>query len=161
MAYQALELRDLSQAVMLAHDALKIDPHYAPAHRLLGLVDWSSVRGREEAARHFTKALKCSGSSNPYTLRTCAVVLVLEGSYADALRVMSDAVAVGNNCPLAWRGLGIMSYLYGGSPTQASACLSRALELSGGMDVEAGRLRGLILLEGGGTPMRDYAFSSA
>lgn len=92
--------------------------------------------------------MRCSSGSNPYTLRTCSVVLALGGRYAEALKVMAEAVAVGHNYPLAWRALGIMTYLYGGGAAHAEACLSRAVELSGGVDVEAGRMRGLILLEG-------------
>lgn len=44
MAYQAMELKDAANALLLAHDVLRIDPHYAAAHRLLGLLEWQSPK---------------------------------------------------------------------------------------------------------------------
>ena len=52
----------------------------------------------------------------------------------------------GNNNPLAWRALGIMSYIYNNDKDFALVCLHKAYVLSNHIDIEAARLKGQILL---------------
>jgi hypothetical protein len=55
-------------------------------------------------------------------------------------------VQSGNNNPLAWRALGIMSYIYNNDKDFALVCLHKAYVLSNHIDIEAVRLKGQILL---------------
>ena len=148
LAYTYLDSNDNISAAKHAKAALKLDPQQSAAHRLLGITDFQNPKSRSDALKHFESSFKF-GMNNPYTLRTYSVVMALEGNYDEAYKLMESAVGFGSNNSLSWRALGIMSYLYCGKKDEAVIYLAKAFELSGGIDVEALRLRGQILMESG------------
>jgi hypothetical protein len=48
-----------------------------------------------------------------YAMRVASVYFALQGRYFDAVTTMHSATAVsGSACPLGWRALAVMTYLY-------------------------------------------------
>jgi tetratricopeptide (TPR) repeat protein len=149
LAYCNIDLNELNTAKGYAIEALKIDPCLTSAHRCLGIISWLGNEhegNRAESVRHFSTSMKYAGN-NPYTLRSVACIQALEGNYKDALKLMTLAVQSGPNCPLAWRALGIMTYLYTTNKENSTVYLQKAFDLSNELDVESIRLKGQILME--------------
>jgi len=90
---------------------------------------------------------------SPHILRSYSIALALSGQYADSLEMINAAAEIGGNTSaLTWRAAGQMIYLYDQDSTskeRAQCALKRAFELSGEVDIEAGRLRAQILMEEG------------
>jgi len=160
LAYTYLDSNDNTSASKHAEAALKLDSQQPAAHRLLGIIAFQNPKTRGDAVKHFRSALKC-GINNPYTLRTFSVVTALEGNYEDAYKYMESSVGFGSNNPLSWRALGFMSYLYRGNRDDAIIYLAKAFEISGGIDVEALRLKGQILMEMGNFSEARKCFQNA
>lgn len=160
LAYTYLDSNDNISASKHAEAALKLDPQQPAAHRLLGITAYQNPKTRDNAFKHFRSAIKY-GINNPYSLRTFSIVNALDGNYEDAYKYMASAVGYGSNNPLSWRALGFMSYLYHGNRDEAIVYLAKAFEISGGIDVEALRLRGQILMEMGNFSEARKSFQTA
>ena len=157
-AYACMDMSDWDHAIIHARKALLMDDSLGPAHRCLGLLLFRDRSSRKQAINHFNVSLDLStlnptsSAYNPYSLRTGAVVMAIEGNYAAALRTMEASCQACCNNPVAWRVLGIMTYLYGeggakANAQRASEFLLKAIELSGGIDLDAMILRGQLLME--------------
>lgn len=148
-AYCHFSRKEYKDALRLAKNALGHDGRFAPALRVWGLVEWYQGN-RSNALVMFKKSLKVF-PMNPYCLRNYAVASALCGHYDEAVSKMKAAAEIGGNiCSLAWRAAGQMSYIYDRNSSGrifASQCFERAFELSGGIDMEAGRLHAQVLME--------------
>jgi tetratricopeptide (TPR) repeat protein len=150
-AYCHFDKKEYKDALRLAKNGLSHDGRFAPALRMWGLVEWYQGH-RSNALVMFKKSLKAF-PMNPYCLRNYAVASALCGHYAEAVAKMKAAAEIGGNiCSLAWRAAGQMSYIYDRSSSgkvYAAKCCERAFDLSGGVDMEAGRLQAQVLMEMG------------
>ncbi len=88
LAYFYFDIDDYNTARTYATSAVKLDPTLTSAHRMLGLIAWQNSASRNDAVKSFTTSLK-HANGNPYTLRTCSVILALEGNYREAYHLMS------------------------------------------------------------------------
>lgn len=78
--------------------------------------------------------------------------MALEGNYTQALKTIESSCSGGCNNPIAWRVLGIMTYLYGSNSRKensllAVAYLQMAIDKSGDIDFDSMLLRGQLLME--------------
>jgi tetratricopeptide (TPR) repeat protein len=126
---------------------LATDKHHISALRLEALLSWAKGGvHREQAAAQLTAARQ-HGNTNVFFLRSYSVASALMGDYSRAVHLMAAAVELCPLSPLAWRALGLMSYLYEGDREHCLEYFARAFALSGGRDLEAIRLRGQVLME--------------
>ena len=134
------EYRDAQSQV---RSALKFDKRSPPALRCLGLIEWFQGH-KSQATKLLSKAYRAAPYS-PHILRSYSIALALSGQYADSLEMINAAAEIGGNTSaLTWRAAGQMIYLYDQDSTskeRAQCALKRAFELSGEVDIEAGRLR--------------------
>jgi len=171
-SYACMDLSEWDHALVHARKALLMDDTLGPAHRCMGLLLFREHRSRKQAINHFNVCLELSSLNitssayNQYSLRTGAVIMAMEGNYRTALRTMEAACQGGCNNPLGWHTLGIMTYLYGeggakANAQRASEFLHKAVELSGGIDLQAMILRGQLLMELGKVKEARISFTQA
>ena len=146
IAYYLMDLQEWDDAMKYAAAAIRISETYSPALRCIALITWQHGNTRKISLRYFAAALEF-GRTCPFVLRTCAVVKALEGHQDEAISLMESAVQTGPNCPLAFRALGLMMYVYRRDEVAALEHLARAFELSNSEDIECLRLRGQILMD--------------
>jgi len=171
-AYACMDMNEWDHALVHARKALLMDDSLGPAHRCMGLLLFRENRSRKQAINHFNVCLELSSLNNTsaaynqYSLRTGAVIMAIEGNYRMALRTMEAACLGGCNNPLGWRTLGMMTYLYGEGGAKANALratefLQKAVELSGGIDLDAMIFRGQLLMELGKVKEARVSFTQA
>jgi tetratricopeptide (TPR) repeat protein len=160
-AYACLDVKNFAGARKHADTALTLDAELGPAHRCMGLILYRQRENRKAALKHFNECLDLCGNTalleagggNEHSLRTCAIVLSMEGSYTRALHYMRTATATADSVHvLSWRAYAIMTYLYGEGThkelaTSVIPLLTRAIELSEDTDVESMIMKGQLLME--------------
>jgi tetratricopeptide (TPR) repeat protein len=147
-AFYFIDVANFDSAIHNCNRVLELDDANVPALRCLATAHW--LKGaRDEALDVFERALSLDGGKNPYLLRSFSVSSGLSGDHDRALALMTAATEVSPLNPLAWRARGIMSYLYSGDRDSCLDFLSKAYELSGGIDMEAMRFKGQVLMEHG------------
>jgi tetratricopeptide (TPR) repeat protein len=145
-AFYFVDVENFESAIHNCNRVLELDGANVPALRCLAVAYW--LKGsRSEALDVFERALSLDGGKNPYLLRSFSVALGLSGDHDRALALMTAATDSGPLNPLAWRARGMMSYLYSGDRSACLDHLSKAYELSGGIDMEAMRFQGQVLME--------------
>jgi adenylate cyclase len=126
------------EAIQLLHQALEIDPSYAPAAGLAAYCyhdqksqGWVAPMGPEvaEGVRLARRAIE-AGMADPDTLWMAGFAMAyLAAQHATGIAAISRALALNPNCAHAWGYKGILeSYL--GQMNQAIDSLERALRLS-------------------------------
>lgn len=145
-AFYFIDVENFDSAIHNANQVLDIDDANVPALRCLAVAHW--FKGAKDTALDvFERTMRVDGAKNAYLLRSYSVALGLSGQYSRALAMMIAATEAGPLNPLAWRARGMMSYLYGGERAGCLEHLTRAFELSGGIDMEAMRFQGQVLME--------------
>lgn len=161
LAYCYLDLFEDANAIRFATAAIELDKYNTAAHRCLGIIAWNSHHDflkvhsaygqdqRRYALQMFSNALQRSrpGDNNPYTLRVFSIIMALQGKYDEAYKSMELAIRICPNSPLAFRALGVMSYLYKKKPEEAVELFTKAFHMSNKIDIESCKLKGQILLE--------------
>ncbi len=161
VAYSCMDAKNFTGARAHAERALALDPDLGPAHRCMGLLLYRNRSTRKESLRHFNECLDLcgghamleAGGGNEHSLRTCAVIMSMEGSYGKALQYMRLATtAVDTVQPLSWRALATMTYLYHDGTAkerirESIQHLDRALSLSQDEDTEAMVMAGQLYME--------------
>ncbi len=155
LAHLYLEVDNLKDAEEELEAALDMDPNNSPALRCQSLVLWK----KNEKIKAFKKidAAMVEAKNNTFTLRTASIMHAMQGRYNDAFNNMQQAVAIsGVASPLAWRALGVMTYLYSMPNSietrvdviaRAVVYLGRANELVDAVDVESITLMSQMLME--------------
>lgn len=161
VAYSCMDAKNFTGARSHAEKALALDPDLGPAHRCMGLLLYRNRSTRKESLKHFNECLDLcggqamleAGGGNEHSLRTCAVIMSMEGSYSKALQYMRLATAAVDTVqPLSWRALATMTYLYQeGTPKErireSITYLGRAMSLSNDEDTEAMVMAGQLYME--------------
>lgn len=137
IAYCYFDLQDDENTRKFANAALEVNAKYGDSMRCLGLLAWKDASNKRQAVLMINKSTKVS-SPSPHCYRTASIISALEGNlfslgqkatamftiyfhiltgnFKEAYRLMEHSVIQGPNYPLAWRALGIMSYLYNRTP---------------------------------------------
>jgi tetratricopeptide (TPR) repeat protein len=155
LAYVYCDLELDTQAENCVRCALLCDPTSGAAHRCAGLLVYKTTPLADRHVMSALPKLKHSVSTmpqNPYSLQCYSMMLAVECKYEDALRYMHQAVEVGGNCPLAWKGLGILTYLFASDAQRkfdSIIFLTKSCEVSTIQCPETWRLKGQILMEMG------------
>jgi tetratricopeptide (TPR) repeat protein len=172
IAYCLMDIGEYADALSNVNNVISLKPTFGPAFRCLGLILYREEKYKPQALAHFLTSLKLCGIEvnrnfealrfdktsswgnvlNMNTLKTTSVILALEGKYMVALALMEQVCLKNCTDPLAWRALGMMTYLYGEGEREhnilsAINYLSIASELSEGIDAETFVLKGQLLME--------------
>lgn len=142
------DLNEHKECLEFIKKSLQCDKKNSAAYRIWGLLDWKQGK-KHEAILKFEKSLSFA-PYNPFALRTYSVACAIMGLYDEAVGAMQQAVEIsGMSHPLACRACGIMTYLYQerGGKERSLGYFQKALDMSGGMDFEAGRLKAQVLME--------------
>ena len=172
IAYCLMDIGEYSNALSNVNKAMTLKSTFGPAYRCLGLLLYREEKYKPQALAHFLTSLKlcgievnrnfeslrfdrtstCGNVLNMHTLKTSSTILALEGKYVVALALMEQVCLKNCTDPLAWRALGMMTYLYGEGEREhnilsAINYLSISCELSDGIDAETLVLKGQLLME--------------
>jgi tetratricopeptide (TPR) repeat protein len=91
VAYQLSQQNRIEEAASHLHEALRLDPDYGPANRLLGIV-LIQQRKSEEALRYFEKALEQDPDSHSVRYYLGITLLNL-GKRVEAVQYLQEALA--------------------------------------------------------------------
>src|ERR1700736_2868980 len=124
-------------AILLLHQALMIDPSYAPAASLIGSVRLDQrVAGVPITEDEIDEALRLArhaieaGTDDPDALwRSGHTLAMLTGEHAAAMRAIERATTLNPNCAQAWAASGVVN-CWANRPDEAIAATERALKLS-------------------------------
>jgi adenylate cyclase len=124
-------------AIALLREALAIDPGYAPAAGLIGIMRvFQNVQGiplsPEDIAETLSLARRAigAGGDDPEALANGAWALaLLGGEHAAAMRAVERALALNPNCAHAWHTSGAV-HAFANRPDAAIAAVQQAMRLS-------------------------------
>jgi TolB-like protein len=130
-------LEGYEAVLRLLHQALAIDPSYAPAASLVGVIrDEQNIAGIALTNQNIAEALRLArdviatgGNDAEALARSGGVLVTLAGEHAAALSAVDRAITLNANCALAWHCRGMIN-CYMNRPDAAIEALRQAMRLS-------------------------------
>jgi TolB-like protein/Flp pilus assembly protein TadD len=130
-------LEGYDAVLLLLHRALAIDPSYAPAASLVGVIrEQQNIAGIAVTDQNIAEALRLArdviatgGNDAEALARSGGVLVTLAGEHAAGLSAVDRAITLNANCAHAWHCRGMIN-CYMNRPDAAIEALRQAMRLS-------------------------------